>query len=156
MVLSITPWHHHKGLSYHLHRLFICKLGEQLVQDLFPSDVARTDKAFHLYGPIFHKFNFPSLAGYTDTHHDSVVAIRGQRMMELRVIELFQKRREFSKGTRFHLLNLLSVRSLRTVLNPGRLARAPSSIWVHVISIKLSQSGAPLGKGACLTLAFLR
>ncbi len=35
--------------------------------------------------------------------------------------------RGVSPPPKFHLLNLLSMRNLRTVLNPGQLARAPSS-----------------------------
>src|SRR5438128_6250534 len=69
-------------------------------------------------------------------------------------LKVLQKRRQFVKGRLTHLSNLLSVNNLRTTLKPSLLVRAPSSICSQVICMNVSHSGDPLGKGACLMLAF--
>jgi hypothetical protein len=76
--------------------------------------------------------------------------------MDVGLIKALQKHRQFAEGLLTPLSNLLSVKSLRTILNPGLFARAPSSICSHVICMNASQSGEPLGKHASLILAFLR
>ncbi len=54
--------------------------------------------------------------------------------MDVRLLQLLQKRRQFAKWVFAYLSNLVSVNSLRITLNPSRLARAPASICSQVIS----------------------
>jgi hypothetical protein len=47
-----------------------------------------TAKALDLHRPIAEKFNLPPFSWYGDQHHDGVITVRGQRIMEVRPLKL--------------------------------------------------------------------
>src|SRR6266702_2544471 len=78
--------------------LCVSVCGPQLMQCFFSTYLAVTDKALDL----------PPFSWHRDQHHDGIIPMRGQGVMDMCLLKLFQKARQFVKRLLVHLSNLFS------------------------------------------------
>ena len=58
-----------------------------------PPNFTITEKALDFDGSITQKFDLPTFSWHCDQHHNGVFAMGRQRIMDVRVLKVLQKRR---------------------------------------------------------------